>query len=199
MKTTGLLLLAALAFTVVGCSDDPVAPVTPADQSMQAPAPLQKNNIRMFVGEEGPDPENPGTILSPPRIVDGGLTFQSLQQHTYFHATFSDEGPDLVSGKGVLELYYKFDPNTLEGFTWGNLTVDPYAPEAGDGVWEISWHGKMWVNLTTGLTIAPLKWVGHGKGGAVDGMQLFGDDTIYMTSFDDWIGRGGTNCYVKEH
>ena len=200
MKTAfvALLLVAAVAFMVMGCSDDSTQPVSPTDQSIQAPGPLQKNIIREFLGEEGPDPDGPGLVLSPMRIVDDGMTFQSLRENTYFHADFLDGGPDLVSGKGVLELNYKFDPNTFEGFTWGKLVLKPDALVGADGVWEISWQGKMWVDLT-GQTIAPLKWVGHGKGGAVNGMQLFGDDTIYMTDFAHWIGKGGKNCYVKEH
>lgn len=200
MKATALLLLAFAVVAVVGCSDNSTPPVSPTDESIQAAVPLQKNVIRKFTGEEGPDPINPALVLSPLRTVDGGMMFQSLQERTYFRATFLDGGDDPVSGNGVLELNYKFNPNTLEGFTWGKLTVDPWNDDVAgaDAVWEISWHGKMWVDQT-GITVAPLQWVGHGKGGAVNGMQLFGDDTIYMKNFVDWVGKNGQNCYVKEH
>jgi len=193
------ILFAFVVLLLAGCSDEAQSPVTPTDQAIQAPAPLQKNFIRYFVGKEGPDPVDPALIVYPPRIVDNGKMFGSLQEHTYFHATFSDGAPDLLSGKGVLELNYKYDPNANEGFTWGKLTVKPYALEGSEGVWEITWHGKMWVDMTTGQTISPLEWVGHGKGGVINGMQLHCDDTIYMTNYLNWEGKGGKNDYVKEH
>ena len=191
------ILLAFMALLLAGCSNEGESPVTPTDQSIQAPAALQKNIIRRFTSEEGPNLANPGLILDPPRIADG-KTFYSLRENTYFEATFLDPGPDFLSGDGVVEMNSWIDNNTLEGFTWGKLTITPKNP-AAKGVWEITWHGKMWVDQSTGQSIAPLKWVGHGKGGAVNGMQFYCDDTITMTSPVAWKGEGGTNCYIKEH
>jgi hypothetical protein len=196
--TYAVVLLACAGLSLVGCTDQAQSPVAPTDNVVQAPASLQKDFIRPFLGREGPNLTDPGLILYPTRTADG-KTFGGFQENTYFHATFSDGLPDLLTGKGVLELNYWIDNTTFEGFSWGKLTVDPDAPAAGNGVWEISWHGRMWVDMTTGQTIAPLQWVGHGKGGAVNGMQLRGDDTIYLTDVLHWEGRGGQNDYVVQH
>ena len=56
------------------------------------------------------------------------------------------------------------------GVRWGKLTLDPDAPESGDGVWEITWNGT--TTLGASGFVSPMKWVGQGKGGAIDGMQL---------------------------
>ena len=89
---------------------------------------------------------------------------------------------------------------TYEGTTWGKLTVKPDNIDALGGVWEITWHGKMSFDPSIPAVVAPLEWVGHGKGGAINGMQFHCDDTIYL--YGDirlWEGKGGKNCYIKEH
>lgn len=191
-----LVLFSFLGLMLVGCSDESQSPVSPTDQSS---ASLQKNIIRPFTSTEGPNLANPGLIIPAPRIVDGKTIFMGIQENTVFNATFLDGGPDLLSGFGVLELNSIIDNATGAGFTWGKLALTPSNPTAMGGVWEISWHGNGYVDPSTGMTITPLKWVGHGKGGAVNGMQFRCDDTIYMTNLLDWVGKDGENCYIKEH
>jgi hypothetical protein len=205
-----LVLFAFVGLMLVGCSDESQSPVGPSDQSIQSSASLQKNIIRSFTGKEGPDVLGfppPSTLIDPGslKIVDGNkMISRGMIEHTYFTATFplDDPRPDLLSGKGILELNSNFDLTTGEGFCWGKLTVTPDNPLALGGVWEISWHGEMYPGsdpILGVVTICPLKWVGHGKGGAVNGMQLHGDDIIKYIDPFNWRGDGGQNCYIKEH
>lgn len=196
-----LVLFSFVGLMLVGCSDQSQSPVSPNDQSLKSPTSLQKNIIRPFTGKEYPT-----SVVSPGdahEASDGKTITKGVLFTTRFEATFSDGKPNLLTGNGFLELNSIFDINIFEGFTWGKLTVTPDNPDALGGVWEISWHGKMFLgpDPTTGeiVTICPLKWVGHGKGGAINGMQLHGDDIIKYKGPMNWYGDGGTNCYVKEH
>lgn len=191
-----LVLFSFLGLMLIGCSDESQSPISPTDQSS---ASLQKNIIRPFTGHEYPTSVvSPGNVhMAGSKQISKGVLFT-----TRFEAAFSDGKPNLLSGNGFLELNSIFDFSTFEGFTWGKLTVTPDNINAG-GVWEISWHGKMFLgpDPKTGeiVTICPLKWVGHGKGGAINGMQLHGDDIIKYKGPMNWYGDGGQNCYVKEH
>jgi len=200
MKTLyAIILLAFIGLLYIGCSDELQSPVSYSDQTIQAPGSLHKDIIREFTSTEGPNLLDPGLIVPDPKIVDGKTIFMGIQENTYFNATFPDGGPDLLSGYGVLELNTIIDNSTGAGFTWGKLTVTPTNPAAEGGLWEITWHGNGYVDPSTGMSITPLTWVGHGKGGAVNGMQFRCDDTIYMTNLLDWIGRDGENNFIKEH
>jgi len=191
-----LALFAFVGLMLAGCSDQSQSPLSVDDQSA---ASLQKNIIRSFTSEEGPNLADPGLVVPDPKIADGKTIFKGIKLNTYFEATFPDGGADLLSGNGKLELNSIIDNTTGAGFTWGKLTITPTNPAANGGVWEISWHGNGYIDPSTGMSITPLKWVGHGKGGAVHGMQFRCDDTIYMTSLLDWVGKDGENNFIKEH
>ncbi|MFZ1290193.1 MAG: hypothetical protein WAR79_08880 [Melioribacteraceae bacterium] len=142
---------------------------------------------------------DPGLVVSDPKIANGKTIFRGIEMNTYFEATFLDGGPDLLSGYGKLELNSITDNATGDGFAWGKLTLAPTNPEAKGGIWEISWHGNGYIDLSTGMSITPLKWLGHGKGGSINGMQFKCDDTIYMKGLLDWIGKDGQNNFIKVH
>jgi hypothetical protein len=196
------VLFSFILLLLIGCSDQSQSPISPTDQSIQAPASLQKNIIRPFTGYEcGVTLVSPGDV----HFADGKQITRGVQYTTRFEATFTDGQPDLLSGDGFLELNSTLDLTTYEDFATGKLTVTPDNLAAG-GVWEISWHSKGFLapdpNDSTKIVMTyPGKWVGHGKGGAINGMQVFADDFIKYNPFDalDWYGDGGTNCYVKEH
>ena len=188
-----LALFAFVGLMLVGCSDQSQSPVSPNDQMT-----LEKNTIRSFTSTEGPSVTNPLYIPGTMHVVNGKVVSKGNLQNTFFSAIFSDGGPDLLSGDGVLELNSVYDEITFEGHTWGKLTITPTNPDAKGGVWEITWHGKLYFDPLKGV-VAPLKWVGHGKGGAVNGMQFFCDDTIIYLDPLTWSGGGGTNCYIKVH
>lgn len=189
-----LVLFSFMGLMLVGCSDESQSPVSPVDHSS-----MEKNIIRPFISKEGPNLADPGLIVPDPKITDSKTIFMGIKMNTYFEATFLDGGPDLLSGYGKLELNSITDNATGAGFAWGKLTLTPTNPAANGGIWEISWHGNGYIDFSTGMSITPLTWVGHGKGGAINGMQFRCDDTIYMTSLLDWIGKDGQNNFIKEH
>ena len=196
-----LISLSGLIFW--GCSDDSPSPISPDDQSANS---LQKNIIRTFKSTEGPnivDYPPPTTLFDYKERFADGNRFISYTEHTFFNANFDDGGEDILTGDGLLELNAKVDVNTGDGFTWGKLTITPTEANVEGGVWEISWHGKLSISGFTPLGepifTAPLKWVGHGSGGTINGMQFFSDDIITQISPFNWSGGGGTNCYIKVH
>jgi PBP1b-binding outer membrane lipoprotein LpoB len=52
IMSLALLLMASMAFVLVGCSDKSAPLVAPTDQSAQTPAPLAKAVIHYFSGKE---------------------------------------------------------------------------------------------------------------------------------------------------
>jgi hypothetical protein len=193
-----LVLFSFVGLMLVGCSDQSQSPVSSEDQFG---ASLQKFTNRYFTSTEGP--KIPVVIDDyKDRIVDGNR-FLSYTEHTFFKAIFNDGGEDILTGDGVLEVNAKVDVNTGDGFSWGKVTITPTVTDVKGGVWDISWHGKLSISgfTTAGEPIftAPLKWVGHGKGGTINGIQFFSDDIVTQVSPIDWSGGGGTNCYIKVH
>lgn len=200
-----VILLAFVGLVLAGCTDNATQPVSPTDQFAQAPAPLQKNFIRTFAGYE-----YPAALVSPGEsfMADGKQVIHGAQFTTRFEATFSDGYPDLLTGNGFLELNQVLDMETLTGHATGKLTVTPDNVAAG-GTWEITWHSEIYpgpdprdpTNPAKFVLLCPGKWVGYGKGGAINGMQVFGDDIIKYNPLNpmDWWGDGGQNCYVQEH
>jgi hypothetical protein len=195
------ILLACVGFSLIGCSEQSQAPVAPSDQAAQGTASLEKRIIRDFTAAEAPDLLNPaGYIIdpgfSPPHNKNKTIVRGMLLRNVVM-ATFLDGGTDLLSGHGVIEMNFTIDLSANEGVCWGKLTLDPDAPEAGDGVWEITWNGT--TTLGASGFVSPMKWVGQGKGGAIDGMQLFCDDQVMtIWSFPDgWTGAGTGS--IKSH
>ena len=145
-----VLLLAGIAFVVAGCSDNSTVPVSPTDQSAQAPASLAKQVGYTFKAVMSPnliprgdyviDPGNTNYPAkygkdSPLKTTTRGFVVRSL-----WTTTWDPPAPsvDLLTGTGVLEMNFNVDYVTGKGQTWGKLTIDPYND---DGVWELSWNG----------------------------------------------------------
>jgi hypothetical protein len=196
-----LISLSGLIFW--GCSDDSLSPISSDDQSAIS---LEKNIIRTFKATEGPntvDYPPPTTLIDYKERFADGKRFLNYAEHTYYNADFDDGGEDILTGDGYLEVNVKVDVNTGEGFTWGKLTITPTETDVEGGVWEISWHGDLsitgFTELGEPIFSAPLKWVGHGSGGTINGMQFFSDDIITQVDPFNWSGGGGTNCYIKVH
>jgi hypothetical protein len=113
------------------------------------------------------------------------------------NATFAGGGTDPISGHGLLEMNFTYDYIENKGLCWGKLALDPDNPDAGDGIWDITWNGT--ITLGPSGFVCPWKCVGHGKGGAIDGMQLFSDDQIITiwSMPDGWTGAG--TGVIKSH
>ena len=197
MKNIALLLMAAIALLVVGCSDDSTTPVSVADQSTGVPGHLGKDFVKGFIAYVGPISSNPAEVVIDPGSTndpDGKTIVKGMVLRTFFTAVFlpADGGPDLLSGNGVLELNFRLDPGSGALFSWGKLTVDPVATEAGDGIWNITWHGKGTYYDETGAVYPTLllKMEGHGNGGALTGMQISAEITLIGGPPVTWGGAG---------
>jgi len=204
MRAITLLLLAFVALAVVGCSDYSTPPVSPADQSAIVPGSPGKNLIRSFtvtVGPFSPDPAVTVIDLGSTREPDGKTMVRGMVVRSFFAAVFppEDDGPDLLTGTGVLEMNFNLDPRTGALFGWGKLTVTPTEFDVKGGVWEISWQGKGTYYSATGAVypVLPSKMVGHGSGGALSGMQLSVEVTIVGGPPLAWGGAGGGT--LKSH
>jgi hypothetical protein len=189
MKTLSLvlLLMASMAFVLLGCSDNSAVPVSATDQSAQASASLQKSFSRDFTGDMVPTGvTDPGIYKSP----DGKVMMKGLKGPIYFTAVFSDGlPPDLLTGPGEVEINGLSDFNKGIGQWHGKVTLRPVAPEAAGGVWEFTWHGT--ATLTELGWTLPLKEAGHGKGGALTGMQCRWENIITAPpDISRWTGTG---------
>lgn len=193
-----VLLMAVMAFVVAGCSDNSTVPVSPTDQSIQAPAPLAKQVGYNFTALMEPNLSHPdGYVIndgntnypakygkdSKLKTTTRGFVVRSLWTVTAWDPPAP--GVDLLSGTGVLEMNFNVDYATGKGQTWGKLTVDPYND---DGVWELSWVGQSTLDPLRGW-VCPLKGVGQGKGGAVDGMHVFHEGEIILWALNGWVGH----------
>ena len=196
MKTLSLVLLlvASLAFVLVGCSDNSAVPVSPTDQSAQKPAWLGKSTNVEFTITSFPiyvDPQ--------PDIMIAGRTLHMKNVAVVDLVTASDAR---VSGQMHHYLSLKLDIYTGEGPCHGSWTSEPAG--AGGGRWEGTYEGYRSKTTTPFVFKLPLKMVGHGKGGTIDGMQLFTTATLTVTTDlahfpvpTGWtaVGEG----FIKEH
>ena len=195
-----VVLLAFMGLSLIGCTDKSQSPVDPTDQSLQNQASLQKNFSREFTVEEFPTGiDNPGTITYP----DGKIKLKGNQGPVYYIATFSpsDNGPDILTGPGEIEINGMIDPVTGVGHFEGKLLLTPEASEAAGGVWEFTWHGESIFSLTAwedgpGWTLT-LRDVGHGNGGALTGMQCQLElIVLFPPDMSAWTGTGNGVIYT---
>jgi hypothetical protein len=192
MKTLSLvlLLMASMAFVMSGCSDNSATPVSPADQSV--PASLGKAIITDFtvtkhfpVGLTGE-----GDV----KLVPGGK-WQLKNLGVIEQVLASDP---LASGIMKHYLSATMDAITGEGPVNGSFVMTPAGDAAGGGVWEGTYQGYR--SKSTGIYFTlPLKVVGHGKGGTIDGMQFFEETVItaWGTPPEGWWGTG--TGFYKSH
>ena len=204
MKAITLLLLTLAALAVVGCTDNPAQPVSPTDKSAVVPGSLEKNAAREFTSTASARFDDPPFIVNPgfsKTLPDGKMILRGMLLKSRFDVTYPGEGPgsppDLLSGAAVLEMNFTADPSTGEMICWGKQTVTPDAPEALGGIWEFTWNGKGTFIPGVGW-VSPLKQVGHGRGGVLTGMQVFGNLTTTVREFPvDWDGVG--DGFIKSH
>jgi hypothetical protein len=197
-----LLLIAVLAFVLVGCSDRSVQPVSPNEQAVGAPPGLAKSTQTPFYGTMWQDVLDPGFLVDPGVIKnpDGKTTIKGVQQKAICAATFPAGATDLFSGNAIITLdgiaSTNADYTAGEGFFYGKATVTP--TNGGGGVWKLSWHAKGTLGpFPAGLPpavgsfgwIIPLKEEGPGVGGTLTGKHIFMDNKVYCTpDFQIWVG-----------
>jgi hypothetical protein len=185
MKTTKFLfvLLAFVGLMMSGCTDEQ-SPVAPIDQNS-----LEKVIIIPFTSVNFPVAIlDPGTV----KVEDGKWIIRKIKIAERMNTV-----PAQYSGLMVHYLSGTLDYITGEGLVWGSFTIIPDDPNFG-GVWEGSYNGQ---RTRTGASEwqIPLKTVGHGKGGTLQGMQIFGNTiiTAYDTPPTAWSGVG--EGYIKSN
>ncbi len=173
MKTLSLplLLAAALAFVLIGCTDDPTQPVSPTDQSTSLPGSLHKAILTDFTFNDYPIGFTGEGEVTP---VPGG----KLRMKEYgVIEEFVSPNP-LANGQMIHYLSLTIDAVTGEGPCHGSFTLTPAGNAAEGGVWVGKYEGYRSRSIVAGEWTLPLKVVAQGKGGAIDGMQMFSNATL---------------------
>jgi hypothetical protein len=191
------LLMAGLAFVLVGCSDNSAVPVSPTDQSARAPGSLEKSTNVPFELISSFPIEVPADIS--PYIMVAGRTLHMKDVPIVDLVTASDSR---VSGRMEHSLSLKLDLETGEGPCQGSWTSEPAG--AGGGKWVGTYEGYRSGTANPFVFTLPLKMVGHGRGGTIDGMQMFTNATLVVSTDlahyplpTGWLATG--TGIIKEH
>ena len=184
MKTLKCLfvLLAFIGLLFIGCSEksQPVAPTDPAATAQT----LSKVILTHFTGTDYPTPyiNSFGDVINHgKRTVSKGLDGWDYLDatdprvtgmvHIIGNSSFDENGEGPVYGTGILK------PGT----------TDPEDP-ADEGIWELHWNGF------SKDGIGYFKMTGVGKGGSIQGMQLFMTEEYNQTTY---IGQ--VTGYIQSH
>lgn len=195
-----LLLMATLAFVLLGCSEKSAAPVSPTDQSVQTPASLEKSNKVDFTFTE----KNTQLILPPAKMWTAGRVLQIRDAHAFEAITAIAE--PRVTGTFEHYLSLSLDVVTGEGPCHGSFTLTPNPAIVGEGaVWEGTYEGYRSKTSDPLVFALPLKLVAHGRGGNIDGMQakmtitltVLTNETYYPAPIY-WWGTDGAGT-ITEH
>jgi hypothetical protein len=186
------VLLAFGGLMLVGCSDETQSPVGSTEQSS-----LEKAIITNFTFYNFPiAPPTGGTIT----LTPGGI-WQVKKIEVLERFTSSDPVAD-----GIMKHYLSLsiDAVTGEGPCHGSWTITPTNPTStGGGVWEGKYEGYRSKSVVPGEWTLPLKVEGHGKGGSIQGMQVFANAVLTVradgptTLPTSWTGIG--EGFYKSH
>jgi hypothetical protein len=190
MKTLSLvvLLVASLAFVVLGCSDNSAGPVSPTDESSQSALSLEKKVITNFTMSHhpiAPYPDGTGMTQTP-----GGIWhLKDVEVHEGVLIKYENGTEE--TGEMIHYLSSTMDA-AGEGPVHGSFTM---TLESG-GVWKGTYQGYRSIALpppVPGFIFElPLKVVAHGSGGNIDGMKLTMIDVIRAMGVPPsaWFGGG---------
>jgi len=191
MKTlkVAIGLIAVVGLALQGCADGPASSVAPADQPVHGVAPLGKAVLTNFTFQHQPT----NIIdLGVVKLVGGNWVMKEIGVE---EVVVSDD--PLVAGTMIHYLSGTMDAVTGEGPVHGKLTLTP-AADVGGGVWEGTYKGYR--SKADGIYFRlPLKVVLHGRGGTIDGMQVFEESliTAWGTPPEGWYGVG--SGFYKSH
>jgi len=188
MKTfiKAVILLTLVGLLFLSCSDKSQSPISPADQVS-----LEKVTITNFTLTHFPAGfTGEGSI----RLVGGNWILKDVGVIEILNSS-----NPLAAGTMTHYLSAKMDAVTGEGPVHGHFTIVPQANTNG-GVFEGNYTGyrsKMPGSDT--LFVLPLKLVGHGRGGTINGVKLFSTTTItaWGTPPAGWYGSG--EGFFKSH
>jgi hypothetical protein len=177
---------AMVLLALIGCSDKSQLPLAPVDQTS-----LEKVTITNFTLTHFPTGlTGEGTI----KLVGGNWILKDVGVIDILNSS-----DPLAAGTMTHYLSCNYDAVTGEGPVHGYWTLVPQANTNG-GVWKGNYTGyrsKMPGSDT--LFVLPLKLVGHGRGGTINGMQLFSNSTI--TAWGTPLGGhyGSAEGFYKSH
>jgi len=189
-----LVLFAFVGLLLVGCSDQSQSPITPIEQGS-----LEKSVITNFTFTDAPSGfTGEGDV----KLVPGGKW--KIKKYGVVEQFVSSD--PLVNGTMVHYLSLTIDAVTGEGPCHGSWTVTPVA-DVGGGVWEGKYEGYRSKSSVPGEWTLPLKVVGHGKGGTIDGMQMFATATLTIITdgittlpiYWTGVGEGFYKSHVGNH
>ena len=184
MKTLKCLfvLLAFIGLLFIGCSEKS-QPIAPQGQTV-APQTLNKAILTHFTATDNPTPyvNSFGDIINNgKRAVGKGLDGWDYMDatdprvtgmvHIIGNSSFDENGEGPVHGTAIIK------PGTT-------LPSDP----ALDGIWEVIWNGF------SKNGIGYFKMTGVGKGGSIQGMQLFITEEYNQTTY-----VGQMEGYIQSH
>jgi hypothetical protein len=185
------VLFSFLGFLLVGCSDKTQSPVAPSDQSIQDQNSLEKCIITHFTETHCPVAIlNPGSV----KLINGKWVMKKIVVKERL-----DASTPLSTGYMIHSLSGIMDSQTGEGPVWGTFTLTPDV-NAGGGIWKGVYSGyRSKKPGSDTLFTLPLKVLGQGKGGNLQGMKIFLDDVItaWGTPPVGWYGSG--KGFYKSH
>lgn len=189
-----LILITFLGFVFAGCSDKSQTPVEPVNNH----SPLEKVIITNYSFTNFPIAAPTGGET---RLTPGGKW--QIKKVVILEQFISSDL--LISGVMEHKLSLTIDAVTGEGPCQGSWILTPADLAAsGGGVWEGKYNGYRSKSDIPGEWILPLKIVGHGKGGLIQGMQIFGNAVLIVRADDgsttlptSWIGTG--EGFYKSH
>jgi len=217
------VLFAFAGLMLVGCSDQsqsPVSPVSPDDQVS-----LEKKTTHYYTAMDFPIAPPEGGII---RTTPGGnIQFKKVKVLESVIAKDLKGNPDqFVTGQMEHYLSTMIDGKTGKGPVHGSFTIFPSdksvvgedAKWVGIYVGYRSYNGKTLVDIPDFLPYPDgvydnwtlkLKLVGHGKGGLINGWQMFSEHTLIIINFGNdpthypfpmpqyWFGNG--SGFYKGH
>ncbi len=192
MKTLkfAVAIITFVGLSLIGCNENTQSPNNPTDQVSMEKAVI--HNFNMSDTIKGIT--NEGEI----KLTPGGIW--KIQKYGVYEKIVSDD--PIVNGTMVHYLSTSINAVTGEGPVQGSWTLTPTG-DVGGGVWEGIYQGYRSKTDVPNVYSLPLKLVGHGKGGTIDGMQVYSEVqlTVYTSGESVlptfWFGSGGG--FYKSH
>ena len=172
LLSCALLLIASLAFVLLGCSDNSAPVVAPTDQGAQGlPSPEKGCSITGLTISDFPIWVTPTPDV---KLVRGKWHMEKVEVQEVITATMIPSGKPYPLGSGIMVHYLSatFDAITGEGPCYGSWTTTPADNAANGGKWEGTYVGYRFRTSTKDVYTLPLTLKGHGTGGTIDGMQM---------------------------
>jgi hypothetical protein len=175
-----------VGLALLGCTDKSQSVVAPTDQAINSPSgpmALSKTSLTHFTATDTYVPTAYGTQWTRgARLISKGEVLDDILSNATDPRV---NGVEHSWGNGVNA---SVDPLTFDGTARGMLTIT-VDEGGGGGVWEGMWEGY----FSGG--ILKFKAECHGKGGAVDGLQLSFTETFDLFNDTSALMDG----YIREH